>query len=320
MNSFKNKKINTTTTKSFWNSLANTRSKFSNLFTNGTINSEWFENIEESLILADTGPLVAEEIKKELKEKIKKTSIKNDKNEAKEILFKIICDRLKLMQEENNVIEEITKINKNGFPAIIMVVGVNGSGKTTSIGKLAYKFKNQGLSVMLAAGDTFRAAAREQLIFWGKKNDITVISQVGGDPASVAFDAVKSAIAKNCNVLILDTAGRLPTQNHLMEELKKIKRVMSKALPSAPNHVWLILDSNTGQNALSQLKSFDSAINITGLILTKLDGSSKGGFVLSLKTSKQIPIIFIGLGEKISDLSTFEPFDLTNSFIGHIET
>ncbi len=318
MNSFKNKKINTTTN-IFWDSLAKTRSKFSNLFTNETINPEWFEKIEDSLILADTGPLVAEEIKKELQEKIKNSKV-NDKNKAKEILFEIICDRLKLMQKDNNVINEISKINKNGFPAVIMMVGVNGSGKTTSIGKLAHNFKNHGLSVMLAAGDTFRAAAREQLIFWGKKNNITVVSQVGGDPASVAFDAVKSAIAKNCNVLILDTAGRLPTQNHLMEELKKIKRVISKALPSAPNIAWLVLDSNTGQNAISQLEVFDSAINLTGVILTKLDGSSKGGFVLSLKTSRQIPIVFIGLGEKISDLSDFEPFDLANSFIGHIET
>ena len=318
MNSFINKK-NKTKSNVFWDGLEKTRNKFSSLFNNETISSEWFQEIEDSLILADAGPLIAEKIRKELENKVKSSTKISDKNKAKEILFEIICNRLNQMKEKINNIEEISKINKEGLPAIIMIVGVNGSGKTTSIGKLAYNFKNHGLNVMLAAGDTFRAAAREQLIFWGKKNDINVISQIGGDPASVAFDAVKSAIAKKADVLILDTAGRLPTQSHLMEELKKIKRVLSKALPTAPNHTWLILDSNTGQNAASQLKAFDSAMNLTGLILTKLDGSSKGGFILSLNDSNQIPIRYIGLGEKISDISEFEPFELAKSFVGHIE-
>ena len=318
MNSFINKK-NKTKSNVFWDGLEKTRNKFSSLFNNEKISSEWFQEIEDSLILADAGPLIAEKIRKELENKVKSSTKISDKNKAKEILFEIICNRLNQMKEKINNIEEISKINKEGLPAIIMIVGVNGSGKTTSIGKLAYNFKNHGLNVMLAAGDTFRAAAREQLIFWGKKNDINVISQIGGDPASVAFDAVKSAIAKKADVLILDTAGRLPTQSHLMEELKKIKRVLSKALPTAPNHTWLILDSNTGQNATSQLKAFDSAMNLTGLILTKLDGSSKGGFILSLNDSNQIPIRYIGLGEKISDISEFEPFELAKSFVGHIE-
>ena len=318
MNSFINKK-NKTKSNVFWDGLEKTRNKFSSLFNNEKISSEWFQEIEDSLILADAGPLIAEKIRKELENKVKSSTKISDKNKAKEILFEIICNRLNQMKEKINNIEEISKINKEGLPAIIMIVGVNGSGKTTSIGKLAYNFKNHGLNVMLAAGDTFRAAAREQLIFWGKKNDINVISQIGGDPASVAFDAVKSAIAKKADVLILDTAGRLPTQSHLMEELKKIKRVLSKALPTAPNHTWLILDSNTGQNAASQLKAFDSAMNLTGLILTKLDGSSKGGFILSLNDSNQIPIRYIGLGEKISDISEFEPFELAKSFVGHIE-
>ncbi len=318
MNSFTNKK-NKTKSNIFWDGLEKTRNKFSSLFNNETINPEWFQEIEDSLILADAGPLIAEKIRIELENKVKSSSKISDKNKAKEMLFEIICNRLNQMKEKINNIEEISKINKDGLPAIIMIVGVNGSGKTTSIGKLAYHFKNHGLNVILAAGDTFRAAAREQLIFWGKENDINVISQIGGDPASVAFDAVKSAIAKKADVLILDTAGRLPTQSHLMEELKKIKRVLSKALPTAPNHTWLILDSNTGQNAASQLKAFDSAMNLTGLILTKLDGSSKGGFILSLNDSNQIPIRYIGLGEKISDMSEFEPFELAKSFVGHIE-
>ena len=190
-------------------------------------------------------------------------------------------------------------------PFVILIAGVNGAGKTTSIGKLARLFQMEGKSVLLAAGDTFRAAAREQLKVWGERNNVTVIAQEGGDAAAVIFDAIQSAKAKNIDVVIADTAGRLPTQLHLMEELRKVKRVIAKAIPDAPHEVLLVLDANNGQNAVSQVKVFDAAIGVTGIVLTKLDGTAKGGAIAAMARNKPIPLRFIGVGEGVDDLRPF---------------
>jgi fused signal recognition particle receptor len=191
-------------------------------------------------------------------------------------------------------------------PFVIMLVGVNGAGKTTSIGKLAKYFQGQGKSVLLAAGDTFRAAAREQLLEWGKRNNVTVISQQKGDSAAVCFDAVNSAIANQIDVVLVDTAGRLPTQLNLMAEIQKVKRVIGKALNGAPHEVLLVLDSNIGQNALNQVKVFDNALKLTGLILTKLDGTAKGGVICAISSVRPVPLRYIGVGEGIDDLRPFD--------------
>jgi len=190
-------------------------------------------------------------------------------------------------------------------PFVILIAGVNGAGKTTSIGKLARLFQTEGKSVLLAAGDTFRAAAREQLKIWGERNDITVIAQEGGDTAAVIFDAIQSAKAKNIDIVIADTAGRLPTQLHLMEEIRKVKRVMAKSIPDAPHEVLLVLDANNGQNAVSQVKAFDTALGVTGIVLTKLDGTAKGGAIAAMARNKPIPLRFIGVGEAVDDLRPF---------------
>jgi len=190
-------------------------------------------------------------------------------------------------------------------PFVIMLAGVNGAGKTTSIGKLAKWLQQQNLSVLLAAGDTFRAAAREQLAAWGERNNVAVIRQEGGDAAAVMFDAVNAARARNIDVLLADTAGRLPTQGHLMDELAKVKRVLGKAASGAPHAVLLVLDANTGQNALAQVKAFDAAVGLTGLVLTKLDGTAKGGVVAAIAKQHAVPLQFIGVGEGVDDLRPF---------------
>jgi fused signal recognition particle receptor len=190
-------------------------------------------------------------------------------------------------------------------PFVILIAGVNGAGKTTSIGKLTRLFQSEGKSVLLAAGDTFRAAAREQLKAWGERNDVTVIAQDGGDTAAVVFDAIQSAKAKNIDVVIADTAGRLPTQLHLMEEIRKVKRVIAKAIPGAPHEVLLVLDANNGQNAVSQVKAFDGALGVTGIVLTKLDGTAKGGAIAAMARNKAIPLRYIGVGEAVDDLRPF---------------
>jgi fused signal recognition particle receptor len=190
-------------------------------------------------------------------------------------------------------------------PFVIMLTGVNGAGKTTSIGKLAKWLQSQNLSVLLAAGDTFRAAAREQLVVWGERNGVAVIQQAGGDPAAVMFDAVAAARARGIDVVLADTAGRLPTQAHLMEELRKVKRVLGKAEAGAPHEVMLVLDANTGQNALAQVRAFDEAVGLTGLIVTKLDGSARGGVVAAIAKQHPVPLRFIGVGEAVDDLRPF---------------
>ena len=190
-------------------------------------------------------------------------------------------------------------------PFVIMLAGVNGAGKTTTIGKLAKYFQSQGLSVLLAAGDTFRAAAREQLMVWGERNNVMVISQDSGDAAAVIFDAINAAKARGIDIVLADTAGRLPTQLHLMEEIKKVKRVIAKADPSAPHEVLLVLDANTGQNAIAQVKAFDDTLGVTGLVLTKLDGTAKGGVISAIAKTRPIPVRFIGVGESMDDLRPF---------------
>jgi len=200
-------------------------------------------------------------------------------------------------------------------PFVIMLTGVNGAGKTTSIGKLAKWLQQQNLSVLLAAGDTFRAAAREQLVAWGERNDVAVIRQEGGDAAAVMFDAVNAARARNVDVLLADTAGRLPTQGHLMDELAKVKRVLAKAMPGAPHSVLLVLDANTGQNALAQVRAFDAAVGLTGLVLTKLDGSAKGGVVAAIAKQHAVPLQFIGVGEGIDDLRPFHAREFVEALL-----
>jgi fused signal recognition particle receptor len=201
---------------------------------------------------------------------------------------------------------EKTVTLRNDGTTVILFVGVNGAGKTTSIGKLAQHLLQDQCSVMLAAGDTFRAAAVEQLKAWGARNDVPVISQMNGDSAAVIFDGIQSAKARKVDVLLADTAGRLPTQLHLMEELKKVKRVAQKALASAPHEIFLVIDANTGQNALSQVKAFDDALGLTGLIVTKLDGTAKGGVLAAIAAERPIPICFIGVGESLDDLKPFK--------------
>jgi fused signal recognition particle receptor len=197
-----------------------------------------------------------------------------------------------------------------------MIAGVNGSGKTTSIGKLARWLQSQGKSVLLAAGDTFRAAAREQLVAWGTRNAVTVIAQESGDPGAVVFDALSAARARDVDVVIADTAGRLPTQLHLMEEIKKVKRVAAKALEGAPHEVLLVLDANTGQNSLAQVRAFDAALGLTGLILTKLDGTAKGGVVCAIAKEKPVPLLFVGVGEGIDDLRPFAAREFAEALVG----
>lgn len=201
-------------------------------------------------------------------------------------------------------------------PFVVMIAGVNGTGKTTSIGKLAKYLQGQGHSVLLAAGDTFRAAAREQLEIWGERNGVPVIAQQGGDPAAVMFDAIAAARARGIDVVLADTAGRLPTQLHLMEELKKIRRVLAKAQPGAPHETLLVLDANTGQNALGQVGAFDAALGLTGLVLTKLDGTAKGGVVAAIAKSQPIPIKLIGIGEGVDDLRAFRAAEFVDALLG----
>jgi fused signal recognition particle receptor len=241
--------------------------------------------VEATLFLLDT-------LKKKVKEE-KLTEAEQVKTALKALLLELLTPLQKPLELGRHQ------------PLVMMIAGVNGAGKTTTIGKLAKHMQVHHQSVLLAAGDTFRAAAREQLSVWGERNDVTVISQESGDPAAVAFDAVASARARGTDVVMVDTAGRLPTQLHLMEELKKIKRVIAKGMEGAPQEVLLIIDGNTGQNALAQVRAFDDALQLTGLIITKLDGTAKGGVLAAIAKTRPIPVYFIGIGEQIEDLQPF---------------
>ncbi|WP_374244456.1 signal recognition particle-docking protein FtsY [Zoogloea sp.] len=267
-----------------------------NLFSRRKIDEEFLEELETTLLMADCGVEATQHLLKELRLRWKR-----DKLETADQLQDALSEGLLSILQPLEKPLEIT----GHKPYIIMIAGVNGSGKTTSIGKLAKHFQNQGKSVLLAAGDTFRAAAREQLMTWGERNGVAVIAQESGDPAAVVFDAISAARARNIDIVLADTAGRLPTQLHLMEEIAKVRRVIQKAEPSGPHEVLLVLDANIGQNALQQVKAFDAAIGVTGLVLTKLDGTAKGGVVAAIARQSPKPLRFIGVGEQIDDLQTF---------------
>ena len=280
--------------------LAKTRQQLSgqlnSLFGGGKIDAETYEELETILITSDIGVAATQKLLDNLKKRVKRENLE-DTTALKSALK---TELLAVLQPL-----EVPLQTNNHKPFVIMLAGVNGAGKTTTIGKLAKLFQSQGNSVLIAAGDTFRAAAREQLQVWGERNNVHVIASEGGDPAAVIFDAVNSAIAKNIDIVIADTAGRLPTQNNLMDEIKKVQRVIDKAYPGAPHEILLVIDANTGQNAISQVKAFDDALGVTGLVLSKLDGTAKGGFIAAIAEARPIPIRFIGIGEAIDDLRPF---------------
>ena len=276
--------------------LRKTRSSIGGLFGGTRVDEALFEDLETALLSADAGVEATETLLTALRSRVKREKIETPFG-LKLALGTEIAALLAPLDREVDV--------TRAKPFVIMIAGVNGAGKTTSIGKIAKYFRGHGLSVLLAAGDTFRAAAREQLVAWGERNDVPVIAQEGGDAAAVIFDAIGAARARGIDVVLADTAGRLPTQLHLMEELKKVKRVIGKAQEGAPNEIWVVLDANTGQNAVTQVKAFDDALGVTGLILTKLDGTAKGGVVAAIARSRPVPLAFIGVGEGIDDLRPF---------------
>jgi fused signal recognition particle receptor len=288
--------------------LARTGSQLTGLFgRGGKIDDDLYEELETILITADVGMDATHALLADLRRYVKEHHL-GEAAQMKEALAHCLLKLLKPLAQPMRA--EACK------PFVIMICGVNGAGKTTSIGKLAKHLQGQGLSVMLAAGDTFRAAAREQLMAWGVRNSVTVIGQQSGDPAAVIYDAVQAAQARDTDVVLADTAGRLTTQAHLMEEIKKVKRVIAKALPGAPHEVLLVLDANTGQNALSQVKAFDDALGVTGLILTKLDGTAKGGVIAAIARAHPIPVRFIGVGEGLDDLRPFVAEDFVEALLG----
>lgn len=263
------------------------------------INEDYFEELENILIMADIGVNTVINFIDKLKRRVKNENITDT-----EMLKEIIVDELLVMYVGNNVIS--SKIDFSNSPTVILFVGVNGVGKTTSIGKLAYKYKNEGKKVMLVAGDTFRAGAVEQIIEWGKKTECYVAYSDSKDPSSVIYDALNKAVQEKYDVVLIDTAGRLQNKVNLMNELAKINKVIKKILPQAPNETLLVIDATTGQNGISQAKSFKEITNITGIILTKLDGTAKGGIVIAIKEEVGIPVKFVGLGEKKEDLKSFD--------------
>jgi len=293
------------------NGLSRTGSQFNDLFSGGgKIDDELYEELETILITSDVGMDATRALLADLRHHVKEHRL----SEAFQMKEALALCLLKLLKPLAQPLEAASH-----KPYVIMMVGVNGAGKTTSIGKLAKHLQSRGLSVLLAAGDTFRAAAREQLMTWGERNNVTVIAQQSGDSAAVIFDAVQSAQARKIDVVLADTAGRLTTQANLMEEIKKVKRVIGKALPEAPHEVLLVLDANTGQNALSQVKAFDDALDVTGLILTKLDGTAKGGVIAAIAKSHPIPVRFIGVGEGLDDLRPFVAEDFVAALMGEEE-
>ncbi|MBI3431424.1 MAG: signal recognition particle-docking protein FtsY [Hydrogenophilales bacterium] len=266
------------------------------------IDAELFEELETILITADVGVDATHALLDTLQKKVRRENL-TEASDLQAALKDALVDLLTPLQAPLDVTPH--------KPFILMLAGVNGAGKTTTIGKLAKLYQSQGLSVLLAAGDTFRAAAREQLQVWGERNNVTVVSQEKGDSAAVIFDAIQAARARNIDVVLADTAGRLPTQLHLMEEIRKVKRVIEKAIPGAPHEVLLVLDANTGQNAVTQVKAFDDALGVTGLALTKLDGTAKGGAIAAiayacLTRPRPIPVRYIGVGETVDDLRPFD--------------
>ena len=281
------------------------RKTLGSLFKSSNTDEAWFDSLEESLIQSDVGLPTTEQLILKLR-KATKSEKASSPEELQTLLIAEVSALLQVLEPSPNPLFDSSKSNTL---EVWLVVGVNGAGKTTTIGKLCKLFQSQGKSVLLAAGDTFRAAARNQLQEWGGRNQVEVISQEGGDAAAVAHDAVHSAISRKSDILIIDTAGRLATQDHLMEELKKVKRVIGKVLPGAPHHTLLVLDGNTGQNGLSQVKAFHTALGLTGIIVTKLDGTAKGGVICALAhTLQEGPkpaVLALGKGEGIDDLAPF---------------
>jgi len=274
----------------------------SELFTR-KVDEALYEELESTLLQADCGVEAAHALMQEVRKKRPA-----DGAALKGALRDAIAGLLSPLEKKLDL--------DKARPLVIMIAGVNGSGKTTSIGKLAKWLQGEGRSVMLAAGDTFRAAAREQLVAWGARNNVPVVAQESGDPGAVVFDALNAARARKIDVVIADTAGRLPTQLHLMEEIRKVRRVAAKALEGAPHEVLLVLDANTGQNSLAQVKAFDGALGLTGLILTKLDGTAKGGVVCAIAKEKPVPLLFIGVGEGIDDLRPFVAREFAEALVG----
>lgn len=291
--------------------LSRTGQNLGGLFVGVTVDEALFEELETALIMADAGVEATEKLLAELRVRVRRERIDRP-DDVRAALQAILADHLKVL-EKPFVVGEIA-------PMVVMIAGVNGAGKTTSIGKLAHALRARNASVLLAAGDTFRAAAREQLVAWGVRNGVTVIAQEGGDPAAVAFDAVNAGRARGVDVVLVDTAGRLPTQLHLMEELKKIRRVIGKADPAAPHEILLVVDGNTGQNALAQIRAFDAALGLTGLIVTKLDGTARGGTLAAVAAGSQgvrpVPVYWIGVGESMQDLQPFVAAEFAEALLG----
>ena len=285
--------------------LARSREKLAGALSRRTLDDETLEELETALITADVGMPATRALLDDLSARWKRAG---GDAEPKTLLKAALLDLLAPLEQPLTITD--------ARPFVVMLAGVNGAGKTTSIGKLARYFQSQGLSVLLAAGDTFRAAAREQLVVWGERNGVTVISQAGGDPGAVMFDAIAAAKARTVDVVLADTAGRLPTQLHLMDEIRKVQRVIRKTDPSAPHETLLVLDANTGQNALAQVRAFDDALGLTGLILTKLDGSAKGGMVAAIAKERPIPLRFIGVGEGLDDLKPFVAAEFVEALVG----
>jgi fused signal recognition particle receptor len=287
--------------------LSKTSSGLTGIFVGAKIDEDLYEELETALLMSDAGVDATEYLLEALREKVRSERL-TDALQVKAALRTLLADLLRPLEK--------SLMLGRAKPLVIMIAGVNGAGKTTSIGKLAKHLQSFDQSVLLAAGDTFRAAAREQLKVWGERNNVTVVSQESGDAAAVIFDAVGAARARKIDVMMADTAGRLPTQLHLMEELRKVKRVITKAQPDAPHEVLLVIDANNGQNALAQVKSFDDALGLTGLIVTKLDGTAKGGILAAIARQRPIPVYFIGVGEKVEDLQPFSADEFADALLG----
>jgi fused signal recognition particle receptor len=287
--------------------LRKTGASISQVFTGAQIDDTLYEELETALLMADTGVAATSFLLAEVKRKVAATGATRPV-QARNILVDALTALLRPLEGQLTIGEH--------RPTVIMVAGVNGAGKTTSIGKLTKHLADGGETVLLAAADTFRAAAREQLAVWADRNKVEIVSQEGGDPAAVSFDAVSAGKARGKDVVIVDTAGRLPTQLHLMEELRKIRRVVTKADATAPHEVLLVIDGNTGQNALAQVKAFDAALQLTGLVVTKLDGTAKGGVLAAIAQEKPVPVYFIGVGEKLEDLETFSAREFALALLG----
>ena len=293
--------------------LKKTGTSLTTVFTGTRIDDALYEELEAALLMADTGTQATAFLLDDLKARVK-TSKATEPASVKQLLAASLTELLQPLEKALPI-----GAQPDG-PTVLMVAGVNGAGKTTTIGKLTWHLSQARASVLLAAADTFRAAAREQLGVWADRNTVEIVSQDGGDPAAVSYDAVSAGKARGKDVVIVDTAGRLPTQLHLMEELKKIKRVVQKADASAPHEVLLVIDGNTGQNALAQVKAFDQALGLTGLVVTKLDGTAKGGVLAAIAMwardqKRQVPVYFIGVGEQLEDLQTFNAQEFAQALL-----